>query len=306
MVDVLKQNYPDSIIDILVNKRVIDLIDDYPNINKVHSIEKDSFKAIKDVCKNNGYDIAIIVYPRFIIALAVFMSGIKKRLGTGYRWYSFLFNLKRHQHRKYAEKHELEFNLDMLTELDCKIPDKIKLNINVSGNTTESLKSKIYNFDWNGNFIIIHPGSMGSAKRWRKENFIELIKLIQTDTNLYINIVLTGSQDEEVLLYSIEKKVNSNNLFTITNLNLKELATLIKQSQMFVSNSTGPIHIAAAVGTFVVGLYPAKLQESAARWGPYTDKKKIFSSGLKDEESEFLEDINPLEVYEFIKSYLSK
>ena len=306
MIDVLKQNYPDSSIDFLVNKRVVDLIDDYPNINKVQAIEKDSIKAIQAICVSNHYDLAIIVHPTFEIALAVYLSGIKKRLGTGYRWYSFLFNLKRYQHRKYAEKHELEFNLDLLNVIDCKIPDKIKLNLKVTEETINNLKSKLTNFDFTDNYIIIHPGSMGSAKRWPKENFVKLINLLKNDVAIKYKIILTGSADEDILLYSIEKKVKTENVLTVTNLTLKELAGLIKYSKLFISNSTGPIHIAAAVSTFVIGFYPSKAQESAERWGPYTDRKKIFSSKGDEKGNDFLDEINPGDVYKFVKSYLNK
>ena len=103
MVNILKSNYVNAKIDILVNKRVAELIDDFPNINKVHSIEKDTLKAIKGICDENKYDVAIIVHPNFNIALAFYLARVKYRIGTGYRWYSFLFNLKHYQHRKYSE-----------------------------------------------------------------------------------------------------------------------------------------------------------------------------------------------------------
>ncbi len=51
---------------------------------------------------------------------------------------------------------------------------------------------------------------------------------------------------------------------------------MIKLASVFVSNSTGPIHIAGAVGTPVVGFYPPIKVMSPRRWGPYTENKAIF------------------------------
>ena len=308
MVDVLKHNFPKTRVDFLVNTGVAELILDYPNISKVHSIEKDSIKVLKTILRENKYDMAIVVYPEFSIALALFQSGIKYRLGTGYRWYSFLFNLRRYRHRKYSEKHEMEYNLDLLNEIGCEIPAGIKPVLAVKDETISQLSGKIIKLGLNLDeyFIIIHPGSLKSAKEWGTANFSELINLILDDSLLKTKIVLTGSKEENAMVDNLLQKITlKNKVIKITNINLKELTALIKCSKLFISNSTGPIHIAAAVGTFVVGFYPVKTETNATRWGPYTDKKKVFSSGLKDEESEFLDDIEPGEVYNFIKSYIN-
>lgn len=308
MVDVLKHNFPETCVDFLVNNRVAELILDYPNISKVHSIEKDSIRVLKQVFKENNYDLAIVVHPDFSIAMALLLSGIKKRLGTGYRWYSFLFNIKRYQHRKHSEKHEMEYNLDLLKEIGCEIPAGIKPVLSVKDETIALLKSKINTSGLNieEDFLIIHPGSLKSAKGWGNKNFAELINLLLDDSSLITKVVLTGSNDENQMIENLLQKITpKNKVVNITNVNLKELTALIKCSKMFISNSTGPIHIAAAVGTFVIGLYPAKTETNATRWGPYTDKKKVFSSQLKNDEAEFLDDIKPGEVYNFVKTYFN-
>jgi heptosyltransferase-3 len=307
MIDTLKYNYPDTLIDFLVNKRVAELIENYPNINKVQPIEKDSIRDIKQICSKNSYDLVIAVHPTFIIALSIFLSGVKFRLGTGYRWYSFLFNIRRYQHRKYSEKHELEYNLDLLKEINCKLQNDTMPQIQVSGETVSQLKSKTdsLGLDLNSGFIVIHPGSLGSAATWGNNNFIKLINLILEDKNIHNKIVLTGVNEENTLINSIiEHIIDKDKVLKITNLSLKEFAGLLKNAALCISNSTGPIHIAAAVGTFVIGFYPAKRQESAARWAPYTEKKKIFSSRLQNSEKHNLNDIDPVEVFSFIKSYL--
>jgi len=51
---------------------------------------------------------------------------------------------------------------------------------------------------------------------------------------------------------------------------------LIRSARLFVSNSTGPLHIAVAVGTPVLAFYSQITPMSAARWGPYTGKKAVL------------------------------
>jgi ADP-heptose:LPS heptosyltransferase len=309
MIDTLKLNYPDSQIDLLVNKRVIELVQDYPNINKVQSIEKESLRAIRNVCRTGEYDLAIIVHPSFRIALALFFCGIKYRLGTGYRWYSFLFNIKHYQHRKYSTKHELEYNLDLLNELGCVRSPDIVPKLSVIPELEKAVKDKLVQKGINPDkeFIIIHPSTLGSAKVWGQHNFVKLCNLLIDYNECNFNIILTGTSSDELDLNSMMNQLNPNSkVFVLTELNLKEFSALTKLSKLFISSSTGPIHIGAAVGTFVVGFYSPLRTESSVRWGPYTDRKKIFTPSLNTNEKDAMDDIKPEEVYSFIKDFMSK
>ena len=88
------------------------------------------------------------------------------------------------------------------------------------------------------------------------------------------NIILTGSNSEIELC---ERLAIGNNAINLSGkFSLEELIALISISDLFVANSTGPLHIAAALGKPVVGFYPPVPALSATRWGPYTNKKALF------------------------------
>jgi ADP-heptose:LPS heptosyltransferase len=306
MADALKFNYPEAEIDILVNKRVAELIIDYPNINKVHAIEKETISGIRRICNNGKYDIVIIVRPVFNVSLGVWLSRVKKRLGSGFRWYSFLFNIKHYRHRKYSEQHELEYNLELLNELGCKRIDNIKPQLAHNSEAEQEMQRKLneHQVPLDKPFIIVHPGSLGSAMTWKTDNFIELINKISSSKDLDFNIILTGSRDENDLLNKVKSNIiHSERIFLIDFLNLKELAELIRKAKLFISNSTGTIHIAAAVNTFTIGFFSPITAENKVRWAPYTDKKKIFSPvGYTGEDS--MDSIEVDEVFAFVKKYL--
>lgn len=307
MIDTLNYNYPGSKIDFLVNKRVSELVYDYPNINKVHAIEKDTISDIKQICQESMYDLAIIVHPEYSIAQGIYNGGVKYRLGTANRWYSFLFNIKHKQHRKYSVKHELEYNLDLLNELNCKRIDKIAPKLNVTDKTISDVKRKLSfsGININDNFIVIHIPSLKSAKVWSDDNFVRLINMITGDNLLQLNIILTGTKDDIPHVKGVKSKLNkSNNLYSVFDLNLRELTGLLKEAKLFIGNSTGPIHIATAVGTFVIGLYSPVKAESPIRWGPYSERKKIFVPENDDKSKDIMDAISPEEVYSFIKEFL--
>jgi heptosyltransferase III len=306
VIDALKACYPTCIVDFLVNKRVYDLVFDYPNINKVHAIEKVTIGGIKQIALQGKYDLAVCVFPRFKIALGLFLAGINHRLGTGYRWYSFLFNLKHYQHRQESIKHENEYNLDLLEAVNCQ-PDKqlepeLKVTDEQVGQLRVDMNSAGINIDVK--FIVVHVPSLGSAKVWSDDNFISLLNLILNDKLLDHDIFLTGTKDDIYQVKHIAAGTkNSSRVKIIPELSLKGLAALLSNSEMFIGNSTGPIHIAAAVGTFVVGLYSAARAESQVRWGPLTERKKVFSPVIDDNSRNVMDDIKPEEVFAFIKNY---
>jgi ADP-heptose:LPS heptosyltransferase len=124
-------------------------------------------------------------------------------------------------------------------------------------------------------FIIIHPGSGGSAVDLPIEKFKELIKNL---SDIDVKIILTGNKNEKKMCDELtinEKVKNFSGLLT-----LEELIALISKSYLLVANSTGPIHIAAALGKQTFGFYPKIKSCSAQRWGPYTDKRFVYEPEL--------------------------
>jgi ADP-heptose:LPS heptosyltransferase len=307
MVDALKSRYPNAKIDMLVQQRVFELIYDYPGLNEVHAIDKVTAGNVKAVCKVNGYDLAIAVYPTFEVALGLYLAGAKYRLGTGYRWYSFLFNMSHYQHRKEAIKHESAYNLDLLNELNVVYNKKLEVVLQVKNEHTVSAMAKLkaMGFKENERFIVVHIPSLGSAKVWSNSNFKHLLETILANVNNCYQVVLSGTTGDEEQVKRITEQLSVNKrIFGVFDLNLKELAALLSKAKLFLGNSTGPIHIAAAVGTFVVGLYSPVRVESPLRWGPLTDKKKIFIPDEDDNSRDVMNDIEPNEVYNFINNYM--
>ncbi len=307
MVDALKNIYPEAKIDFLVQQRVYELIYDYPGLNKVHAIDEVTAGKVKSICRENRYDLAIAVYPTFEVALGLFLSRVKYRIGTGYRWYSFLFNLPHYQHRKEALKHESTYNLDLLCKLNIVYDKELEVKLQVKNEHVESAlgKLKVFGFNENERFIVIHIPSLGSAKVWSNSNFKQLLEVILANVNNCYQVVLTGTTVDEEQVKRITGQLPPNNrIFEVFELSLKELAALLSVAKLFLGNSTGPIHIAAAVGTFVVGLYSPVKVESPLRWGPLTDKKKIFVPDEDDNSRDVMNDIEPNEVYNFINNYM--
>jgi ADP-heptose:LPS heptosyltransferase len=285
LIEILHNNFPDAKIDFLVNSRVKLLIENYPNINNLLTIEKESIKEIYSICNKGKYDFAVAVRPLFSIAFALFLSGIRYRLGTGYRWYSFLFNFRHYEHRRHSVKHELEYNLNLLSSIGIRNEKVIDPVLYVSDADIKKIKEKLISMrlDTAKMLIIIHPSTKGSALVWDNNNFTDLLNLLLLENDTGYQIVITGTKEDETELNHITENIKSkNNVFIISDLDLKEFAALIKLSKVLVCNSTGPIHIAAALGIFCIGFYSPRQTENEKRWGPRTAKKIIFTLSESD------------------------
>lgn len=308
MTGVLRLNYPDALIDLLVSERVYDLVFDYPNINKVHTIEKVTAGGIKRICRSGNYDLAIAVHPKLQIALGTFFGGVKYRLSSGYRWYSLLFNLRHYEHRKEAIEHESIYNMHLLNELNCVYSKELKPQLNVKNEWVDRVRAKLNAIGVNkdNDILVIHIPSLGSAKVWSEKNFISLINLILRDDSVNTNIILTGTKGDTSQVKRVAASVQGKDrVFAVLDLDLKELRALLSIARLVVSNSTGPIHIAAAVGTYVIGFYSPVKVESQVRWGPLTDKKTIFSPSEDTDLRDVMDDIKPEAVFEEVKKILN-
>ena len=168
----IKKQYPDSKVSFLVREYTKNLVSNHPFVDEVIVLKESNgnvplFENV-NIIKQKKFDNCIVVYPRFKISLIVFLSGIKNRIGTGYRWYSFLFNQKVYEHRKNAERHELEYNVNLLEKLGIKntIAEKnISYDLRVDESSLQNVIKILIDekFDLQKPIIIVHPGSGGSS-----------------------------------------------------------------------------------------------------------------------------------------------
>lgn len=281
----IKQKYPKVKISFLVQDYTKNIVADHPHINEMIVLRKNDgkirFSENFNIIKSKKFDTCIVVHPSFIIAAIMFISGIKNRIGTGYRWYSFLFNKKVYEHRKDARHHELEYNVNLLNKIDI-VNDVDEKNVRYDLSVHKSsliIVNKVLidnHIDPAKPVIIVHPGSGGSSMDLPADKFSQLVKLIVEDG---YQVIITGNKNEHALCEMV--KAGSNAINLVGRFNLDELTALISLSCMFISNSTGPIHIAAALNKYVVGFYPKVVSCSKERWGPYTIKKLIYEPSIE-------------------------
>ena len=279
MLALLKQKFADARISVMVRPYTRELVENHSCVSDVILWdERKNISSYVTLLREKHFDIALLPYPRYNLALISFLAGIPLRVGTGYRWYSFLFNKRIYEHRKDAKRHEVEYNLNLLTTIGIKTETAPVFEFSISDEASSRVE-KILAHDKVKKFIVLHPGSGGSARDWSIERFAMLGDSLQKQND--IRVVLTGGKNEEDLVASLVSKMKSKPVNYSGKFSLQELGALCKRAEVFVSNSTGPLHIASMLGTPVVAFYPPIIQCSPERWGPYTGRKKVFTADNK-------------------------
>ena len=283
MVEVLHRELPDAHIAMLIRRYTAELVEGNPAMDEVLLYDGDDgpvpFLALTRTVRRGDFDVVFHTHPLFRLALLTWFAGIRLRVGTGYRWYSrLLFNRRVYEHRKDARRHELEYNLNLLKAIGVgDAPGDVTPRIEVSEDILGKVRALLAGrgLGEGERFVILHPGSGGSARDWSPVNFGRLGSRLAG--SLGVRVLVTGGKDEAGLVGEVSGAIGGRSVPVVGLLSLREYAGLAKLSKLFVANSTGPLHIAAAVGIPVIGLYPQVTPLSAARWGPYTEKKVIFS-----------------------------
>ncbi len=281
LAELIKKHFPKCKVTYLLREYTECLAHNHPFIDSILLLKEANgnpliFENVKMLRKYN-FDSSVIVYPTFQTALIPFLSRIKNIIGTGYRSYSFLFNHKIYEHRKHAEKHELEYNVNLLKTFgitEAVSRDKVEFHLKVSEESKKKIENLLNetNIEPSKPIIIIHPGSGGSSIDLPISSFIKLVEMILE--KLDVNLIITGMNSEKEICNQLIMNKSIKNF--AGKLTLSELIALIDRSEVFVSNSTGPIHIAAALKKNTIGFYPKILSCSSKRWGPYSNKAQVF------------------------------
>ncbi|MFC3322056.1 glycosyltransferase family 9 protein [Mesorhizobium cantuariense] len=112
-------------------------------------------------------------------------------------------------------------------------------------------------------FIAVHAGASFEGRRWQPERFAAAIVEITGETGL--DVVLVGGPDEREIAERIVARTAPSVVNLVGDLSLESLLAVLKQARLFLGNESGPMHMAAATGTPVVGLFGLT---DPARWGP--------------------------------------
>jgi heptosyltransferase I len=221
-------------------------------------------KTLIDYLKAEKPDAVVVFYAPWWVSYACWRAGVPLRVGRKSQWHSFLFFSKTlRQSRSLAEKHEADYNRE-LVEFAFDKPAGETPFLTLEPVIRRQLFEK---HDLRpGQFFVVHPGMAGSALNWPQTHYNILIeKLINAGM-----VVITGTAGDDPFLNEIRPQWEKHpKIRWLQNqLSMEDLLTILKSARGVVAPSTGVLHLAAALGTPVAGIYSPVRVHKAQRWGP--------------------------------------
>lgn len=274
----LKQSFPDRRITLMTSSAgaaiapLIPVLDDVIVYDapwlKATALRQSSAPeyAMIDQLRSAQFDGAIVftVYSQNPLpsAFLCYMAGIPLRLAHCHENpYQLLTHWIKDPEPDQLIRHEVRRQLDLVSSvMPCNdsqasaLKDE-RLRLQVPPEAIPNLQQRLVQLGVNvcRPWVVIHPGATAPSRRYPPEHFARVAR--QLVQELGMQIVFTGTAGEQELVESIRHGMAVPSYSLVNQLTLGELSALLAIAPLLISNNTGPVHIAAALGTPIVDLY---------------------------------------------------
>jgi heptosyltransferase-2 len=276
MLKKLRESSPEAQIDVLAIPSTKEIISAAPYVDNIIIMDKKGKqkgiralnKFLKEL-KANAYSKVISPHRSFRSAYITLRLGCNESYGFDNSSFRYAF---KHLVKYEQKHHEVQRNLSLIRENVDADSWKIKPEISFD----EAIENNINNFISNNNlrsgFISIAPGSVWETKRYPKEKYIELIKLLTRNNE---TVVVIGSKDDLHLCNEITSNFGNKVINIAGNFSVVETICLLKHTKLLITNDSAPTHMGMCADIPVLTIYCSTV--SGFGFYPYNDRSKYVS-----------------------------
>jgi ADP-heptose:LPS heptosyltransferase len=254
----IKEQYPSTKLTALVSKINFDFTNSLDFIDDVILYDKNDLNKTLKSIKSKKFDVSISCFIDTSLAILLFKSRIKKRVAPATKIAQIFFNIRVKQRRSKVEKTEWQYNLDLAKAI---FPD-IKLDFERPLLNLDVKKEKR---------VIFHAGFGGSSDgNLSLDDYLNLARSIKDSE---YEVVFSFGPDDEKSKEYIESKLDFKATIYNSKGTLLDFTKYIASSTLFVSTSTGPMHLAGATNSKTLSFFGDSLFASSKRWATISDEK---------------------------------
>jgi len=277
----LRQHYPDAFITWIAEPGAGAILKGHACIDELVVLPKGWLKSPRTVMqlrkRLHAMQIDIALDPQSLSksAIAAWLTGARHRIGFQSprgRELSVLINNTRH---KLRQKHVVDSQLELLQYLGIEQPG-VQFQIPRDAAAEQVVDRFLDESQIAGTFASINPGAGWDSKLWPADRFGLVAKYLGEQHGIR-SIVVWAGEKERAWAEEIAQVAGQHAVVSPAT-RLPELAALLRRASLFVSSDTGPAHLAAAVGTPVVGLFGPTLPKVT---GPYGDQHVAVQAFLQ-------------------------
>jgi lipopolysaccharide heptosyltransferase II len=255
----LRKQYPHARICCLAWPSVKEILQCVPEIDEVFVYdEKGKDRSLwgkvllVQRIRQQKFDAVFLLHGSWSRAFLMFLAGIAVRVGyAGKGKEKILTHVVKPLN---DQTHKADIYLNVIKAFGLKIDDKIS-TLCIAQETKEEVAEILSRKGIAGNeaFVVVHTSGNWDLKRWPKENWASLIRILTND--LGIKVVISEGPKEVVWAQEIARRSAVNPIVLAGETNLRQLFALLEKASIVISADSGPLHIASCVSKNIIGLY---------------------------------------------------
>ena len=241
-------------------------------VDEVRTWDGEGSTDMENVGLFQGLDAVVFAFPEARLMRAAALAKVPWRVSTGRRWSGLIWSNRRcWRGRRNQPIHETLQGLRLLHALSLpaawQFPEPSDW-FNLTGLSQNPLPHLAGHEErsWSTS-VVLHPGNHGSANGWAHARFLTLAERLMSDG---IHVIFTGTATErDSFAKWLDGHLEAPLLMdAMGKWTLEELMAVLGKVRAVVASSTGPLHLASALGTPVVGMYRSDAPFWPERWGP--------------------------------------
>lgn len=274
----LRRKYPEAKIDLIVNADFYDIIADNSHFDEVYAYDKD-WSIIESIqfarqLRSNKYDLGLNIHGnwRTAILLRIVNPGYNVGYGTKGRGIWLDRALAPSQ-----DKHMVEVYLDFLQELGFNGLDDEGLELEIDPQAEAAMEEFLASqgLREGEQLVGLNTGGSWPTKQWSAKGFAQLADRLR---QVYDSrVIFFGGPGDVDRVAGIAARMETEPIIAAGKTSLTELAALADCCNLFISGDTGPVHVAAAVGTPTIAIFGPS---DETKYQPYGGQHQVVKTDL--------------------------
>jgi len=270
----LKTLFPKSHLTILIPSYLADLWKTSPHVDEIIPFQKKrGFGSIwedlnlSQSLKERNFDLAVLLPRSFRSAFHIYLAGIPIRIGYRDEGRSLFLTHRIRRTEEILHTHRIHYYQRLLEPLGkTENPPSPQLYLREEDRRWANQVLMDLGILEGKPLIGMNPGATyGLAKCWYPDRFGELGKRLVEKWEA--KILLFGKEEEQPLVHEIQRHLGAKGMDLTGKTRLLQLAALLERCDLLVTNDTGTMHVATAVGTPVVALFGSTPPHITGPWG---------------------------------------
>ena len=275
----LRESFPRAEIDWLVDKRLSPLLVGNPDINHTIELDRSSWRNVVAGIKRlraAHYTTALDFQSLYRSAIFGYLSGAPRRVGFDAKYSRESGAAFSYTHKVTPlRKHKVEHNIELVESLGTKA-QSIRFPLQISREADEQV-DRVLRASAVKDFFVLSPGGGWGSKCWPAERYGALHRVL-VERYDWQGVISFGPSERE-LAETVRREAGSPEPL-VESFDLPQLMALLRRAKFLVAADTGPLHLASALGTPVIGVYGPT---DPARNGPYGASDIVVRNATPEE-----------------------